>query len=133
MNFGDVVKYRNKEYVYLNILDEIMYLAMVPNEALSGLWIKKFEKVFMNGGKSAAKKKSWTEWCFIQLSTEQFKNRIAMYALPGLDYNPDDFMDTIGTLNKQDKIELQKEIINESAVSIQLKESVKQLDLEHIE
>ncbi len=125
MKFGDVVRYKAKDYVFLVATDEIVYLASIPNEELSKQFIDRLHITFTRGTNHARVQRDSIAWCFIVLHTDVFKDRIAHYGNAAMDYRPEYFLDVIGTLNLNDQKELQDEIINDNAVSGDLRELVK--------
>lgn len=107
-NFGDVIIYRSEQYVYLAQIDTIIYLAKLCSREISDNFIKVRDQIFASGNK---KRQDSDAWCFVQLTTEQFKERIAHLQKP--DYQ-EDFFDYVGTLNDEDKNELVKTILEDS-------------------
>jgi len=130
MRFGDIVKYRVEEYVYLVQTDEIIYLAKIPNVALSEQLTSLRKKVYTLGSKEMVPVQEHRSWCFVVLSTEKFKNRIAHYGQPGIDYDPEDFMDKIGVLDFEDQKKIKGEIEIDTAMSEELRRLVKDITIE---
>jgi hypothetical protein len=130
MKFGDVISYNGREYAYLAQTPEIIYLAAIVNEEVSKKLIDQRDKIFMCASKNATVKQQKISWCFITLTTEEFKSRIAHYGIPENEISFADISTNIGTLNKDDQNKLKDEIVNDNGASIKLREIVKDIVLE---
>ncbi|OHA00575.1 MAG: hypothetical protein A3C11_02865 [Candidatus Sungbacteria bacterium RIFCSPHIGHO2_02_FULL_49_12] len=125
MSFGDVVVYKSVEYVFLATTTEIVYLARILQPEESAFLIKRRDKVFMSTP-SGANNRSNKLYCFTELSTAAFKNRVAHYGnSDGLDL--EDFMDISGTLDTEDKKKLKGDIMSDDNVSQKLKELIQDI------
>jgi hypothetical protein len=129
MTFGDVIKYKAKEYVYLAATDEIAYLAVMPNAELSRDFINRREVVFNRASKTARAAQDTIAWCFIILSTEEFKERIAHYGRSAEEYREEYFLDKIGKLNIEDQKALREEILKDNAAPGGLRDLVQDIQI----
>jgi hypothetical protein len=131
MNFGDVVKYDNKLLVFLGATPDIIYFAWILDVELSKRFISLRDKRY-SSTPMAEKSDRLDFYCFIELTTESFRQRIAHYALrPGeSEYSLSDYVDTVGSLNADDKKKLKAEITNDGAISQQLQDLVKPIKLD---
>ncbi len=128
MNFGDVIKIEGREYVFLLSTPDILSLAWIPDKDLSQEFIKRSKQVFTTGSNN--KKRQFIQWCFIELATKEFKERIAHYGNPDRNFTPEDLIDVIGELCKEDKLMLKKAITGDLAVSKSLIKAVKDISIE---
>lgn len=128
--FGDVIKIEGKDYVFLAAIDDILYLALIPNRDLSQELIRRRDRVFTVGSKDMQAKQQQIAWCFVELKTEDLKERIALYGYPGQNLKPEDLIDRISTLCKEDKELLKKEIVRDSAISKGLVKIIKDTQIE---
>lgn len=128
ITFGEVVKYKEVEYVYLAATEEVIYLAKILNhtdgEAINKLYIKRQSQGAMSNIKIADS----PLYCFVQLTTNEFKDRLAHFHQPGQDFGRDYIMDSIGRLNDADLKEI-KETIMKGPVPLELKELIKNIVL----
>lgn len=133
MRFGDVISYNGREYVYFANTDLVFHLGIVADEIKSRNAIKFRDEAFTKGSKNMQKRQDSIVVCFIELTTEELKNRAAYY-IRTTDHNfkPEDSFDQICTLNIKDQIALKQEIMKDDHVTKELKELVKDLELEKI-
>lgn len=129
--FGDVIETDGRQLVFLVSTLDTVYLAIIPDEKHSLRFSKKRNEVFTDS-KRAAVEQNKTIWCFIELTTEEFRNRIAFYALRNSDCKIEDLVAAakIGTLNNADKKALHKEIIGDDAVTRELRDKVSKIVLD---
>ncbi len=132
MSFGSIFKYQEKEFVYLDRSEEIIYVAHIMNKEQSKLLIKCRDKSVKNSNQSYKLGQN-TIYCFVELKTEGFLERVAHYGLPPLgddpqyDFSPDDI---IGHLCDDDIKELHDEITeNDLAVAPELKERIQKISI----
>lgn len=128
MTFGEIVKFKGWEYVYLMETTDIIYLAKILDRSKSELFIRQREKAFTQGSKNMAYKQALVKWAFIELSTVEYKERIAHYGYP--DFDPEDILDSVGFLDLEDRKKLQAEIKNDPNVAKQLREHVSKIKIE---
>lgn len=128
ITFGEVVKYNRAEYVYLAATEEIIYLAKILNRT-DGDAINRLYLIRQNqGAMSKVKIADSPLYCFVQLTTNEFKDRLAHFHQPGQDFGRDCIMDSLGRLNEADLKEI-KETIATGPVPIELKELTKNIEL----
>jgi hypothetical protein len=128
MTFGEVVRFKGWEHVYLHGTSELIYLARIYDVGKSQLLIKERDRVYLRGGKNMGYKQASISWAFVELSTKEYKDRIAHYGYP--DFDPEDILDPLGKeLCVRDKKALQAEIKNDPGVAKELKEYVSKLKL----
>jgi len=128
MNFGEVVKFKSWEYVYLMETTDIIYLAKILDKDKSKLLVEQRNKVFTQGSKNMPYKQALIKWAFVELSTAEYKERIAHYGYP--DFDPEDILDPIGLLDLEDRKKLQTEIQNDPNAAKQLREHVSKIKIE---
>jgi len=129
MKFGEVIKYDSNEFVYLAQTTEVIHLGKIPNEELSKWAIDLKRKTFTQGSKNMKQKQEAAAWCFVELTTEELKNRAAYYINTGHSFNPEDFLDSICVLNMKDRIALKEEIMKDGHASRELRELIKDLEI----
>lgn len=130
--FGDTCRYREKEFVYLAQTADIWYGALIlPSEDSKVL--DSFQKRIKDGSK-AGQMLSNKLYCFVQLTTEEFKDRIAHLGNPQQDestvteYVVSSLVPT-GKLNNFDLKQIKKEI-ESGPVPLALKELTKDIVIE---
>lgn len=127
MNFGEVVKFKDWEYVYLMETTDIIYLAKILDIGRSKLLIGQRDKVFTQGSKRMAYKQALLNWAFVELSTAEYKERIAHYGFP--DFDPEDILNPITLLDLEDRKKLQTEIKNDPNAAKQLRDYVSKIKI----
>ena len=131
LTFGDVVRLDGKDLIFLGLTTEIIYLAKMLDLEGSRQFVAVRDSVFKSTPK-AAKASNNQLYCFIELETSEFKNRIAHYGIreDKSEYILEDFLDKIGSLNSKDKSLLKKEILDDGALPEDLKNVVKSVATE---
>lgn len=110
INFGDIFNHKECEYIFLDIIQDRIYAARIldKEETRDATTLS---RVSAGGGNRAGKIKDMHALlCYIILSTEEFKDRAACYAIgsrSGLTF------DVIDTLNEDDKKKLKEAIIKD--------------------
>ena len=130
-SFGDVLEIDGKQLVFLLSTLDTVYLAFVADEEMSQMFSQKRAAVFANPKKAEVEQHKLT-WCFIELTTEEFRNRIAFYGLRNCDCRIDDLLTAvkIGTINGADKKSLRQVIIRDDAVTRELQDKVSKIVLD---
>ena len=126
ITFGDVFKYDEKDYVFLAKTEDIVYAAKIFDKEYSTLYNKVFTKISKNGQRSGELTQRYL-YCFVELKTEEFKERICYYGKSDENDVSDFLENVIGKLNEEDLKELHKEILADDLVSELLKEKVKEI------
>ena len=132
MTFGKVFVMDGKEHIYLARFEEITYVAEILDNHLSKWVKKKRDRIFKNTNLTH---KSYQNkmYCFIELRTDQFVERVAHYGRPPVEDDPQNgFLaeEIIGELCKEDMKELHNEITkNDIAVDRQLKELISKISI----
>jgi hypothetical protein len=127
LNFGDIFTYEDKQYVYLAIIDQTLYAALIvgPHQA----------KAFVAGRDASVKSIGEKEtsakpvYCFVELQTEGYEDHIASLARTDDDKNPGRMLH--GDDDKlciMDITELREEIIRGTVPGV-LKEHVRTLEI----
>lgn len=131
--FGSIFEYNGREYVYLVHTEEILYSALIVNiqesEALKG----RVEDIIKSEGTPLANKLLNHEiYCFVELRTEEVKNRLALFTRTGQDTPLANCLPIIpiGELDKEDLKEIKQHIENSNGVSGELKEKIKSIVIE---
>jgi len=124
IKFGDVFASDGKEYVFLAKTDELLYAGEIFDKILT----KKIEDFYISESKKPSSRcESNKAFCFVTLSTEKFKNRMAHFG--NSDYDVDKFfLNKIGSLESKDLKEIKDTIIN-GPVSGGLKQLVKDIGI----
>lgn len=127
LTFGDTFRYREKELVYLAQTVDILYAALIlPIEDSKVL--DSLQKRIKDGAK-AGQMLSNKLYCFVQLTTEEFKDRIAHLGNTQQDESTTTectVLSPTGKLNNFDLKQIKKEI-EDGLVPEQLKELTKDI------
>jgi len=122
LHFGDIFRYKDKEYVLLVKTEDIWYVA----EILDLLLTKQLDNVCNKKIIHNCPITSKSLYCYVVLKTEEFKNRAAYYGQPGKDrLSPIEKLSF--SLCIEDKKQIKKDIENSMAVPLGLKEGVKEI------
>lgn len=128
ITFGEVLQFKGSEYVYLAATEEIIYLARILNssegDTINSLYLKKLS----GGAMSKVRVADSPLYCFVILTTEEFKNRMAHLHKSGYDFGPFSPMECMGRLNEKDLKEIKETIIS-GPVPLELKDLVKGIKL----
>lgn len=128
ITFGEVIKYKEAEYVYLAATEEIIYLARILNledgDKINKLYLLRQSAGIMTKPQIL----NSPLYCFVILTTDNFKDRMAHFHQPGHDFGPEMNFDIIGRLNSQDLKEI-KQTIMTGPVPIELKELVNKIEV----
>lgn len=127
--FGDIFRCDNKDYIFLAKTTSVIYAAEILDPNLT----KQVDTLFKN--RLAAGKLNKVEdsilYCYVILETKEYKGRMAHLGNTG----KDDFSLVIEklpiSLNLDDLKEIKKEICERKAISIALRELVKDIGLEN--
>ena len=126
INFGDVFRYQDKEYIYLQGTDKVTYAAWIlPKQETSEL-----EKLSNKISSDPIKKQRLKEdpfYCYVVLQTKEFKERAAHC---GKSANEPMKLDSLIDikLDKKDLLSIKKEIM-EGPVNSELKDLVKDIEI----
>lgn len=126
INFGDVFRYQDKEYIYLQGTDKVTYAAWIlPKQETSDL-----EKLSNKISKDPNRKQCLKEdpfYCYVVLRTKEFKERAAHCGKSANEpMKPDSLIKV--KLDKKDLLSIKKEIM-EGAVNSELKDLIKDIDI----
>lgn len=129
IKFGDIFGFNEKDFVFLAKTEDIVYAAEVLNMDQSRQFKVLCDKVAKNS-KESYKLKQQRLYCFVELKTKSFEERIAYYGRTERNDTIDLFNDIKGSLDKSDLAELHKELIaDDEAVSGILKEKIKDIEI----
>lgn len=125
IQFGDVFKYREKEYVFLAKTDEVLYAAQILSKEYTDKLNSLYERKCKHP-RHAERIKNHVLYCFVILSTDNFRDRAAHLGLSERPEVDDDILlDIYCRLDQQDLKEIKSEIMREdSTVPIKLKELI---------
>ncbi|MDP3934862.1 MAG: hypothetical protein Q8Q46_01430 [Candidatus Giovannonibacteria bacterium] len=126
IKFGDVFKYKEKEYVYLVKTDEILYVAAILNKEDTSRVNTRYENLERNG--KIDQYKDHPLYCFVMLTTEEFKDRMANFYRPGHDESNLNFGGILCSLNVRDLKDIKSEILK-GPVPKELQELVKNINI----
>jgi hypothetical protein len=126
VKFGDVFRYGEKEYVYLAKTDDIIYAAQILDSEKSAMVLDMRLRLAATGQE---KLKDTIVFCFVQLSTEKFKDRLAHFKDVAANVDIDCTFDVIRTLDLDDLKDIKTEITDSSFIPRELKELVEGIEL----
>mgnify|MGYP001579452016 FL=1 len=124
IKFGDIFNHKECEYICLAVIDDRTYTARILDYDLTKD-IERVSRIASAGGDRAARVKNLKSqlFCYVILSTEEFKNRAANYAT-GASSNLT--FDLRGSLNDEDRKNLKEAIIKDEAyIAPELIEEIK--------
>lgn len=128
LEFGDVFTYSDgKQYVYLAMIDQVLYAALIVNPINAKPLISLRDHTVKNKGEAAARQQPL--FCFVELKTSGYENHIATLARtdddkqPGLCMHGDD-----DRLCYEDLNEIRDEIILGNVPKV-LKEHIKTIEV----
>jgi hypothetical protein len=113
ITFGDVFNYYEKDYVFLAKTEGIIYTAQILDKENSYHIKKQFNKISKNSKESYRLRQNKL-YCFVELQTEEFKERVAHYGYPDQNDSQDFFNNIISSLNIEDKTKLHKELLEDT-------------------
>lgn len=122
ISFGDVFEYSGKEYIFLATTGDIFYIALILNSQDSKTVIRLFN---MNLAKNQDYKLDSVLYCFVTLTTKEFKDRCVNFGNPGRDSFSMAVNKLAASLNDKDKRQLRDGILNSRAAPIGLKDLMK--------
>jgi len=127
IKFGDVFRYREKEYIFLAKTVELIYVCQILDETNTQKINSLYEKISKHDDDC----KNRPAFCYIILQTKEFKDRMAHL---GKDTEKDEFgldFDKMGIiLDKKDLEAIKKEIENsKSPTPLGLKELIHNIDI----
>lgn len=124
ITFGEVLNFEGAQYVYLAATEEIIYLAKILSrseaERINNLCARRQSDGQINRVDNSPL------YCFVILSTDEFRDKMAHLGKTDHGFNLDSYMDSIGRLNKID-LRAIKKTISSGPVPIELKELVKNI------
>ena len=129
LKFGSIFRHKEKEFVYLAQTSEILYSALILNAEMSEMLKKRCEGLCQKSSPQVTKILSDSVYCYVELRTEDFKNRLAHFAKTGENTSNECFPMPIGQLNKEDLKEIKKEI-ETGPVPLELRELTKDIIIE---
>ena len=131
IDFGSVVYYNEIEYVFLAETEEIIYLARILNKEDTKKILEQYKKVYSTGSKNTPIRLQNPLYSFIELKTDQFRDRIAHLNRTDQSFDSAMIFRKICDLLNEDKRDLKKEILREtSAVPRELKTLIKKITLQ---
>jgi hypothetical protein len=131
--FGSIFRHNEKEYVYLVHTEEILYSALIVDIQGSEALKKRVEYIIKNKGTPLVNRLlDYKIYCFVELRTEEVKNRLALFAKTGEDTPLEDCLpiNPIGELDKEDLKEIKQHIESSNGVPKELKEKMKSIVIE---
>lgn len=127
ITFGDVFRYREKNYVYLDRTEEIVYAALILPTEDTILLEEQYNRVSKQPHR-LEQLKNHPLYCYVILRTENFRDRAAYLGKPEMDNDLN--LDVVSKLNKEDLQEIKKEImLKDSPVSHKLKELIADIEV----
>ncbi|MCX6712761.1 MAG: hypothetical protein NTY66_00975 [Candidatus Vogelbacteria bacterium] len=128
INFGDVFRFKEKDYIFLAKADQVVFVAQILDGQSTREIKSLYESKCRNG--HIEKVKSNILYCFVELTTEDFKGRLAHFKDTERDDQNFFIEERYLTLDKTDQQELKKEIESkESSVPLLLKDLISKLDI----
>jgi hypothetical protein len=130
LKFGDTFKYKEKDYVYLAHSEEILYSALILDFEMSEKVKKRIDYLCkIKSTPEMDEIMSRRAYCFVELRTEDVKNRLAHFANTGEEISDYSSLLSVGKLNNDDLREIKKEI-EVGPVPLMLKDLVKDITIE---
>lgn len=126
IKFGDVFKYKEKEFVYLAKTDEILYVAEILNKEITSKINARYENIERNG--KFAKYKDHPLYCFVMLTTKELKDRMAHFYKPGHNEGDLNFGGIFCSLNISDLRDIKSAILK-GPVPKELQKLVKNINV----
>jgi len=130
INFGDVIKYKEGLYVYFVTIGELVYLAKILDYEISKQFINAYkaaENKSQKGSFNAQKKLSDIAYCFVVLTTKEFRERVAYcynHTADVENFNPNT---ESPQLNEKDIQKIKDEIRNNNNYPRELKNYIEKL------
>lgn len=111
LNFGDIFRFREKEYVHLARTEEMWYAALILDKEKTKD-LEQFCNSKLKNGQRLGVLLNRTIFCFVTLTTKDFESRAAHLGKPDIAATTDDSdpIEPIGILNTEDQKEILKEI-----------------------
>ena len=131
VKFGDVFVSKGDYYIFLALQDDLIYVGKILDDMAAGKIENLFKIRTIQGGEKEEKAKDNILFSYVILRTEAFKNKMCHFKDTTSGKNSDDtnfFEKLVGSLNKEDLIQVRDEIIN-GPLPIILKEIVKNIDI----
>ncbi|MEK7573881.1 MAG: hypothetical protein AAB531_05680 [Patescibacteria group bacterium] len=125
--FGDIFVYENEEYIFLASTSAQIYTAKILDIDLSRRVNKAYDEALK---KSKEIKLKNLLYCFVILTTQELKNRIASLARTDGHRFEAAMKKSNISLNKKDLISLKDEAVSSRGVPIILKELISTLELD---
>ena len=130
VNFGEVIEYEGKEYVYLAATHELIYLARILDHDQTKALLQRSDIAFTSGGipKTTVQTQN-VLYSYVILTTREVEERAAHLARTDYPFNSSFVFNKICPLNKNDHEELRKEILQEgSAAPLGLKSLIRVIE-----
>lgn len=131
ITFGTVIRHKEAEFVCLAATADIIYLAKILKRD-DGNKIYNLYCVREKTGKTSDPKISNSAlYCFVMLSTAEFKDRMAHLAKPPLDHDFESqfTFDVIRQLDNHDLKEIKDTIMTSGHVPMELKDLIKDVEI----
>ena len=110
VKFGNVFVLDDKEYVFLAKIDDVVYAVEILNKDYSREVTRLASREARRGDRSVDK----LVFCFVELSTERFKERVAHLAKAGRGEANIEFDEVEDCLSAEDKDAIKKELVDNS-------------------
>lgn len=122
LDFGTIFRYKETFYVYLVQIEDLIFVAKIHNPEVTRALVKTRDRKSKNPNNYTFEQPMF---CFVVLSTSEFKNHSAHYGNPEL--SQDIEFDIISTLNEEDLNNLKSEIKEDMATSPILRETIQKM------
>lgn len=128
IKFGDVFRYKEKEYVFLAKTDKVIYAAEILSSDLTTQLLRQHEVQTKKNYDHGIPTKTKLLYCFVVLDTPEYDNRACFHGIPA--HDPFSlFIDKLPvSLNKKDLENLKEDITNRPA-SLELRDLIKNITL----
>lgn len=110
VKFGDIFVLDGREYIFLAKIDDIVYAVEILNKDYSREVMRLASKDARRGDRSVDK----LVFCFVELSTERFNERVAHMAKAGRGEATIEFDEVEDCLLAEDKEAIKKELVDNS-------------------
>lgn len=126
IKFGDVFMHKEKEYIFLAKIDEILYTAEILNKEFS----QNINRLYELKQKNPRNNCDIILYCFVILSTEEFKDRMVHFNKVARDEDSLAFNSIRQNILCEDDLkDIKQEITTSNHIPQELKDLVRKMDI----
>lgn len=128
VQFGDVFRFKEKEYVFLAQTDDVLYAGLILDDYFTQQLLKMSDKV--ETSLRASYKRTSGYYSFVVLKTSEFQNRATWFAKTDNAEHQALRLEVIGSVNTEDRKAIKNEICSKnSSLPLKLIELVRDLNI----